>query len=62
LIRPDQSEYAISKGGPDYMGDRLFRDRRTALYPNRGFKSRHVGLQCSTLSRSASDYNCAQLE
>ena len=28
LIRPDQSEYAISKGGPHYtcMGDRLFRD------------------------------------
>src|SRR6218665_29502 len=26
LIRPDQSEYAMSKGGPHYMGDRLFRD------------------------------------
>src|SRR6218665_2151534 len=26
LIPPDQSEYDISKGGPQYMGDRLFRD------------------------------------
>src|SRR6218665_2621174 len=25
LIRPDRSEYAISKRGPHYMGDRLFR-------------------------------------
>ena len=24
LIRPDQSEYAISKKGPHFMGDRLF--------------------------------------
>src|SRR6218665_592758 len=26
LIRPDQSEYTISKRGPHYMGDRLIRD------------------------------------
>src|SRR6218665_1590280 len=29
LIRQDQSEYTISKGGPHYMGDSLFRDTGT---------------------------------
>src|SRR6218665_2554074 len=32
LIRLDQSEYAISKRGPHYMGDRLFRDTGTSLF------------------------------
>jgi len=34
MIRPDQSEYAISKMGPHCMGDRLFRDTGT-FFPSK---------------------------
>src|SRR6218665_3313346 len=45
LIRPDHSEYAISKGGPHYMRDRLFRD--TGRWLTRILSLRCLAKECT---------------